>query len=38
MEDLDLQGLCDEHKGEFDLDEEEQKDWDDLIENLTKDG
>lgn len=38
VEDLDLQGLCDEHKGEFDFDEEEQKGWDDLIENLTKDG
>lgn len=37
IEDLDEHGLCEVHKGEFDLDEEEQKDWDDLIENMTKD-
>lgn len=36
--DLDSQGLCEEHKGEFDYDEDEQKGWGDLLENLTKDG
>ncbi|MEI6270021.1 MAG: hypothetical protein WCP01_14175 [Methylococcaceae bacterium] len=37
-DDLDDKLLCPEHKGEFDLDEEEQQDMEDLIENITKDG
>lgn len=36
LDDLDDQMLCNEHRGEFDLDHEEQKDWDDLVENLSK--
>lgn len=36
LDDLDGQMLCAEHHGEFDLDPEEQNDWDDLVENLTK--
>lgn len=38
IDDLDEKSLCPEHKGEFDRDEEEQQDWDDYIENVTKDG
>lgn len=37
-EDLDDQGVCEMHHGEFDCDPEEQQGWDDLVENLTKDG
>jgi hypothetical protein len=38
VEDLDEQMLCQEHKGEFDPDSpEEAQDWEDYIENLTKD-
>ena len=37
VEDLDAKGLCEAHKGEFDLDEEGQQDGDDYVENLTKD-
>lgn len=37
VEDLDEHGLCDEHRGEFDFDEDEAKDWEDLVENMTKD-
>ncbi len=36
LDDLDDQMLCAEHRGEFDFDPEEQKDWDDLVENLMK--
>jgi len=36
LENLDDQMLCEEHQGEFDRDPEEQKDWDDLVEYLTK--
>ncbi|MBE0435930.1 MAG: hypothetical protein IBX56_09025 [Methylomicrobium sp.] len=35
--DLDDEMLCENHRGEFDLDPEEQKDWDDFIEYQTKD-
>lgn len=33
-EDLDDQGLCQEHRGEFDLSPEEEEDWDSFAENL----
>lgn len=37
LDDLDSNGLCEEHHGEFDLDPEEQQDFDDKLEYLTKD-
>lgn len=37
-DDLDEKSLCAEHKGEFDLDEQEAQDMEDYIENITKDG
>lgn len=37
VENLDPNGLCDEHEGEFDRDEDEQKDFDDFLEYMTKD-
>lgn len=38
VEDLDEKGLCQEHKGEFDHDSsEDEQDWVDYIDNLTKD-
>lgn len=37
VDNLNEKGLCEEHKDEFDLDDDEQKDWDDLVENMTKD-
>jgi hypothetical protein len=38
VEELDDQGLCSEHHGEFDLDPEEEEDWESYIENIQKDG
>ncbi len=38
VDELDHQGLCEEHEGEFDLDEDEEQDWADYIEYHTKDG
>ena len=37
VESLDHNGLCPEHRGELDRDPEEQQDWEDYIEYLTKD-
>lgn len=34
---LDENGLCEEHEGEFDLDPEEEEDWESYIENIQKD-
>jgi hypothetical protein len=38
LDELDDQGLCSEHRGEFDLSPEEEEDWDSYIENIQKDG
>lgn len=34
LEELDGQGLCEDHQGEFDLDPEEEEDWESYIENV----
>ncbi|WP_174365170.1 hypothetical protein [uncultured Caballeronia sp.] len=36
VDELDDQGLCQEHAGEFDLSPEEEEDWESYIENVQK--
>ena len=38
VKDLNDQSECPEHKGESDMDDEEREGWEDIIENMTKDG